>query len=70
MIRDLRRKQHSDVPEESALATSQLKSLIAKWAVAVKTNFDGKLPQTELGPKDINEQPSLRMITKKGGEAI
>jgi hypothetical protein len=70
MIRDLRRKQHSDNPQEAALASSQLSDLLGKWAFAAKANFDGRIPQTELGPKDIKEQPSLREITKKGGEAI
>jgi len=70
MIRELRRKQHSDNPEEAALATSQLKDMVAQWASWTKRRFDGQVPQSEIGPKDINEQPSLRAITKKGGEAI
>lgn len=65
MIRDLRRLSHSDNPAEAAKAKSQLKELLSKWGVAAKRNFDGRLPQTELGPKDINEQPSLRDITKQ-----
>jgi hypothetical protein len=70
MIRDIRKRQHSDNPEERAKANTEADELLKRWTSAVKRNFDGKVPITEFGPKDIKDQPSLRTITKKGGEAI
>ena len=72
MIRDLRKKSHSAVPEEAAEAKSILAELFKKWAGAVKKQYEGKAQGGlgEIGPKDIKEQPSLKDITKKGGEVV
>ena len=72
MIRDLRKKSHSDNPEEAAFAKSVLEDLFKKWADAVKKNYEGKAQGGlgEIGPHNPKEQPSLRDITKRGGESI
>jgi len=72
MIRDLRKKSHSDNPEEAAFAKSALEDLFKKWADAVKKNYEGKAQGGlgEIGPRNPKEQPSLKDITKRGGEAI
>jgi hypothetical protein len=72
MIRDLRKKSHSDDPMVAAKAKSELEEMMAKWVVGVKKQYDGKAQGGlgEIGPKNVKEQPSLREITKKGGEAI
>lgn len=72
MIRDLRKKSHSTDPEEAAYAKSVLGLLFEKWTVAVKKQYEGKAQGGlgSIGPANIKEQPSLKDITKKGGEAI
>lgn len=71
MVRDLRKQSHSDDPVVAARAKAILDEFVKKWAAAVKTNYDGRVNEMgKIGPSDIKQQPSLREITKKGGEAI
>jgi hypothetical protein len=72
MVRELRKRSHSSDPEVAAKAKGQIEEMMRKWGVAVKRNYDSKAMGGlgEIGPKNIKEQPSLRKITKVGGEAI
>lgn len=70
MIRDLRIKSHDPNPEKAVKARAELDAMLAQWGNSAKRNYDGQAigGLGEIGPKDIKEQPSLRQITKKGGE--
>ena len=71
MVRELRRRSHSNDPQVAVKAKDQLTELMHKWGIAVRKNYDGRAQGLgEVGPRSIKEQPSLREITKKGGEAI
>ena len=67
MIRDLYRKKHGADPEIAAEADAILDELFKKWATAVKKKYAGKLPEgINVAPE---KQPTLKSMTKKGGEA-
>jgi hypothetical protein len=71
MVRELRKRSHSNDPEVAAKAKSQIQEMMRKWGAACKRNYDSQAQGLgEVGPKSIKEQPSLRKITKLGGEAI
>jgi hypothetical protein len=72
MVRELRKRSHSSDPEVAAKAKAQLEEMMRKWGFAVKKNYENRAMGGlgEIGPKNIKEQPSLRKITKMGGEAI
>lgn len=72
MVRTLRKRSHDPDPEVAAKAKSQLEEMMRKWSFACKKNYENQAMGGlgELGPKNIKEQPSLRKITKLGGEAI
>jgi len=61
MVRDLRRREHSDNPEEAAEAKEILDTMFKKWAVAVKKNYEGKL--TGGLAIEPEKQPSLKELT-------
>jgi len=67
MIKDLYAKSRSSDPEVAAEAKSVLDEFFKKWAAAVRAEYGGKLPRGISISKE--KQPSLREITKKGGEA-
>jgi hypothetical protein len=68
MIRDLRKKSHSDNPDEAATAQSQIQELLLKWRALAKTGQSlGEFGPDEKDPKKI---PSLREVMKKGGELV
>lgn len=66
MVYDLRKRSHSDNPEEAAEASAILDELFRKWSVAVKKQYEGKIP-----PIDITSegQPKIADIVKSGGAA-
>lgn len=64
MIRDLRKRQHSEDPEVAAEAEAILDELFRKWGRAVKKSYEGK-KYLDIGGE---AQPSLKEMTKKGGE--
>jgi len=66
MIRDLRKRQHSEDPEVAAEADAILDELFRKWGRAVKKDYEGRGKAINVGEKS---QPSLKDLTKKGGEA-
>jgi len=67
MIRDLRRRSHSDDPEEKAIANAILDELFLKWSHAVKLDYEGK---RGLGEMESTTQPSLHDIQREGGAAM
>jgi hypothetical protein len=72
MVRELRKRSHSSDPEVAAKAKAQLEELMRQWGFACKKNYESRAlgGLGEIGPKNIKEQPSLRKITRVGGEAI
>jgi len=66
MVRDLRKRQHSEDPEVAAEAEAILDELFRKWGRAVKKDYEGRGKAINVGEKS---QPSLKELTKKGGEA-
>jgi len=71
MVRDLRKMEHSDNPEEAAYAKTVLDELFRKWSVAVKKRYEGKSRGFDISPESTEgiEQPPIKEITKRGGEA-
>jgi len=48
MVKDLRRMEHSDNPEEAAYAKAVLDELFKKWSSAVKKRYEGKMRGLEI----------------------
>jgi chromosome segregation ATPase len=67
MIRDLRRRSHSEDPEIRAEAQAILDELFLKWGRAVRAEYDGRYRPISVKKKD---QPKISDITKEGGAAM
>jgi hypothetical protein len=66
MIRDLRKRSHSEDPDEAAEAKAILDELFLKWGRAVRAEYEGKYKPIHIEKKD---QPKISDITKRGGAA-
>jgi len=67
MIRDLRRRSHSEDPEIRAEAQAILDELFLKWGRAVRAEYDGRYRPISVEKKD---QPKISDMTKEGGAAM
>ena len=68
MLYDLRKKAHNPDPVIAANAQSILDEIWRKWSISVKERYSGQSPKgLEIKPV---KQPTLREITKGGGESV
>lgn len=67
MIRDLRKRSHSEDPVVKAEAQAILDELYLKWGEAVRKDYDGRYKAINVERKD---QPKVTDMAKEGGAAI